>query len=487
MVSRQTIIIQEKKKQKERRKSKMRNLVKLFSFLFLLSFSTLQSQNFNEEELSFVEFLGYVKKYHPLVKQANLEVTNAQAKLMLARGGFDPKIEVDYNKKEFKGTEYYSVLNSSFKIPTWYGIEVKAGFDDAEGQYLNPQNKTPEAGLTSLGINVALGQGMFINQRMADVREGKLQIKLSDAQRKLRAIEILYQASEAYFEWRKSYNEAELYKNYLGFASTRFEGVKKLIAAGDAPAIDSVEAKITVRNRELNVENGNLKLAKAKLKLANFLWIENVPVELGELVKPEQNLIQTIEETLKTDAMMVDVESLDAHPKIQSLETKMDILEVNRQLKANSLLPKINVGYNYISEPNYWNNFNADDYKFNVDFSFPIFLRKERGSLKMAKLKIQDMQFDIDQQRLELKNKVKAQQTEIASLRKQKVVIDNLVKDYMTMLNSEEKLFSFGESSIFLINSRENNLVSAKLSQISLENQFYLSNAELYKILANPD
>ncbi|WP_433764375.1 TolC family protein [Flavobacterium ginsenosidimutans] len=465
----------------------MRNLVKLFSFLMLFCISTLQSQNFNQEELTFIEFLGYVKKYHPLVKQANLEVTNAQAKLMMARGGFDPKLEVDYNKKEFKGTEYYSLLNSSFKIPTWYGVEIKAGFDDTSGEYYNPQNKTPEAGLTSLGINVALGQGMFINQRMADVREGKLQVKLSDAQRKLRAVEILYQASEAYFEWRKSYNEAELYKNYLGFASTRFEGVKKLIKEGDAPAIDSVEAKITVRNRELNVENGNLKLAKAKLKLANFLWIENVPVELGDLVKPEQNLIQTIEETLKTDAMMVDVESLDSHPKIQSLETKMDILEVNRQLKANALLPKINVGYNYISEPNYWNNFNADDYKFNIDFSFPIFLRKERGSLKMAKLKIQDMQFDIGQQRLELKNKIKAQQTEIASLRKQKIVIDNLVKDYMTMLNSEEKLFSFGESSIFLINSRENNLVSAKLSQISLENQFYLSNAELYKILANPD
>ncbi|SFC95867.1 TolC family protein [Flavobacterium phragmitis] len=465
----------------------MRNLVKSFSFLFLLSFSTLQSQNFNEEELSYSEFLGYVKKYHPLVKQANLEVTNAQAKLMAARGGFDPKIEVDYNKKEFKGTEYYSLLNSSFKIPTWYGVEIKAGFDDTDGQYYNPQNRTPEAGLASLGITVALGQGMFINQRMADVREGKLNLKLSDAQRKLRAIEVLYQASEAYFEWRRSYNEAELYRNYLGFASTRFQGVKKLIDAGDGAAIDSVEAKITVRNRELNVENGNLKLAKAKLKLANFLWIENVPVELGDLVKPEQNLIQTIEETLRTDAMMVEMESLDSHPKIQSLETKMDILEVNRQLKANSLLPKINVGYNYISDPNYWNTFNADDYKFNIDFSFPIFLRKERGNLKMAKLKIQDLQFDIGQQRLELKNKIKAQQTEIASLRRQKIVIDNLVKDYMTMLNSEEKLFSFGESSIFLINSRENNLVSAKLSQISLENQFYISNAELYKILANPD
>ena len=468
-------------------KNKLKYGIKLFSLLFLFGFSTAYSQDFNKEELSYSEFLGYVKKYHPLVKQANLEVSNAQAKLMVARGGFDPKIEVDYNKKEFKGTEYYSLLNSSFKIPTWYGIEIKAGFDDTNGQYYNPQNRTPDAGLTSLGINVALGQGMFINQRMTDVREGKLQIKLSDAQRKLRAIEVLYKASEAYFEWRKSFNEAELYKSYLGFASTRFEGVKKLIEHGDSPAIDSVEAKITVRNRQLNVENGNLKLAKAKLNLSNYLWIENVPVELDENVKPEQNLIQTLEETLRTSAMMVNVETLETHPKIQALETKMSILEVNRRLKANSLLPKLNVGYNYISEPVYFDSFNADDYKFNVDFSIPIFLRKERGSLRIAKLKIQDLKFDIDQQRLELKNKIKAQQTEIASLKRQKEVIDSLVKDYLMMLNSEEKLFSFGESSIFLINSRENNLVSAKLSQIGIENQFYISNAELFKILANPD
>ncbi|OXG09189.1 outer membrane protein TolC [Flavobacterium araucananum] len=465
----------------------MRNSIKLFSFLFLFGFFSVYSQDFNKEELSYSEFLGYVKKYHPLVKQANLEVSTAQAKLMVARGGFDPKIEVDYNKKEFKGTEYYSLLNSSFKIPTWYGVEIKAGFDATEGQYYNPQNRTPDAGLTSLGISVALGQGMFINQRMADVREGKLQLKLSDAQRKLRAIEVLYKASEAYFEWRKSFNEAELYKRYLGFASTRFKGVKKLIEVGDSPAIDSVEARITVRNRELNVENGNLKLTKAKLNLSNYLWIENVPVEVDDTVKPELNLMDTLEETLKTSAMMVSVETLEAHPKIQALETKLSMLEINRQLKANLLLPKVNVGYNYISEPVYFDSFNTDDYKFNIDFSIPIFLRKERGNLKVAKLKIQDLKFDIDQQRLELKNKIKAQQTEIASLKRQKNVIDNLVKDYLTMLSSEEKLFSFGESSIFLMNSRENNLVSAKLSQISIENQFYVSNAELYKILANPD
>jgi len=465
----------------------MLHFIKTYFLLLFICIPVVYAQDFNEEELSYNEFLGYVKKYHPLVRQANLEVSNAQAALMAARGGFDPKIEVDYDKKRFSGTEYYSLLNSSFKIPTWYGIEIKAGFNDTDGRYFNPENRTPQAGLTSVGITVPLGQGLIINSRMADVREGRLQLQLSEAQRKLRAIEVLYSASEAYFDWKRSYTEAELYKDYYGFASTRFKGIKQLIELGDSPAIDSVEAGITVRNRELNLENANLKLVKAKLALANYLWIEDVPVELGETVKPEQNLLQTLPETLRTNELAVNVNALEEHPKIQSLQTKLSILEVNRQLKANMLLPKANVGYNYISEPERFDSFRTEDYKFNVNFSVPIFLRKERGNLKLAKLKIQDAEYDLSQQRLELKNKIAAQQTEILSLRRQKSIIDALVTDYATMLRSEETLFSFGESSIFLINSRENNLVNARLSQINIENQYYSSNAQLFRILANPD
>jgi hypothetical protein len=37
--------------------------------------------------------LGYVKKFHPLVKTANLEINKAQASLMAARGA-DPKLRL---------------------------------------------------------------------------------------------------------------------------------------------------------------------------------------------------------------------------------------------------------------------------------------------------------------------------------------------------------------------------------------------------------
>jgi len=84
-------------------------------------------------------------------------------------------------------------------------------------------------------------------------------------------------------------------------------------------------------------------------------------------------------------------------------------------------------------------------------------------------------------------HKINSQKLEIASLFKQMELIKGLVQDNVTMLKSEERLFSFGESSLFIINTRENNLVSAQLSKIALENRFYISNSELFKIMANPD
>lgn len=463
--------------------------MKQFQFIVLLIFSSFVfSQDKNLQELTYNEYLGYVKKYHPMVKSANLEVNSAQANLMMARGGFDPKIEVDFDKKQFKDSQYYSLLNSSFKIPTWYGIEVKAGFDNSEGVYVNPQNTLPNQGLTSLGINIPLGQGLLINQRMADLRKAKIQIQLSQAERKLQAIEVLYNASVAYFNWKRNYSEVQLYTEYLKNAEIRFNGVASLIKNGDKPAIDRVEAGIIVRNRKLNLEDSQLKLAKARLELSNFLWLENnVPLELQDTIIPEDKLENTIKETLKTNELLVETISIENHPKINSLQSKLDILEVERKLKANSLLPKIDLGYHYLSEPNYWNDTNFNNYKVGMNFSFPLFLRKERGGLQLAKFKIQDTKYSLDLERVQLKNKINAQQTEINSLERQRKLISDLVKDYNTMLSSEERLFSFGESSIFLINSRENNLVSSQLSELSLENRYLISNAELFKIMANPD
>ena len=462
--------------------------MKKILILFLFIGINLHGQNLVSREFTYNEFIGYVKKYHPLVKNANLEINKAQANMMVARGGFDPNIEVDFSKKQFKNNEYYSILNSSFKIPTWYGIDIKAGLDNSEGIYLNPENTLPNQGLTSLGISVPLGQGLIINQRMADLRKAKVQIQLSQSERKIEAIGILFDASVAYFNWKKTFSEFQLYEEFTKNAQIRFEGIQSLIKQGDKPAIDSIEAGIIVKNRLLGIEESRLKLAKAKLELSNYLWLENnIPFELSDDLIPEINLELSIQETLKTNDLMNNQVSLSEHPKINALQNKIEILNIDRKLKANMLMPKIDLGYSYLSEPSYINNYQFKDYKVGMNFYFPLFLRKERGNLKLAKFKVQETEFLLKFEQLQLQNKINAQKIELKSYLKQIEIAKSISDDNNKMLKSEEKLFLFGESSLFIINTRENNLVTAKLSQIALENRYFVSNSELFKIMANPD
>ena len=58
----------------------------VFGFLFISFFGF--SQTMTQKEFTYNEFLGFVKKYHPMVKSAALNIGAAQANLMMARGGF---------------------------------------------------------------------------------------------------------------------------------------------------------------------------------------------------------------------------------------------------------------------------------------------------------------------------------------------------------------------------------------------------------------
>ncbi|SFU34566.1 Outer membrane efflux protein [Pustulibacterium marinum] len=437
-------------------------------------------------EFTFEEYLAHVKKFHPLVKQADLILSNSEAKLLKARGAFDPKIQADFLEKDYHDTQYYSLFNGTFKIPTWYGIEIKAAFDNNEGYYLNPEHKTPYDGLTSLGITVPVGQGLWINERMAELKKGKLYVQLSEYERSLAAIEVLYDAAVAYMNWKQSYEKVQLYDSFLDNAEERLVWVGKSIELGELPRIDSVETGINVKTRKLELAEAELKLIKSRLELSNYLWTENnIPVELDENMVPEYELEDAILEVLNIDPLNME-NSVEDHPKINALSTKIQIQEVDRRLKANGLLPKLDLTYNYLSEPNYFNEFQWDDYKIGATFSFPIFLRKERAALKMAKIKLQDAQYGLQFQQKSLENKILAKYNEINSYRGQIVLNSDLVNSYQQMLDAEVRLFEMGESSIFYINTRENKLVKAKISNIELKNTYFVSALDLYKALAIP-
>ncbi|GAA3654612.1 TolC family protein [Flavivirga jejuensis] len=463
--------------------------MRAFTLIILLFVSGFVSAQDNTSVITLAEYLGYVKTYHPIVKQAHLVINESEAKLMKARGAFDPKLEVDYDRKKFKNTEYYDKLNASFKIPTWYGVELKGNFEENTGDLLNPEVSVPEDGLYSVGISVSIAKDLLINKRMAMLKQAKMFVKQTENDRQILVNTILYQATLSYFNWLKTYNEKRVYNSFLANAEIRFNGIKKSYEAGESPAIDTLEARITLNNRRLNLEKSRIKFIKSSLELSNYLWLnKNTPIEIKNHVIPNIHTIQDIDKTLSTSQFDMATLDIDNHPKLQSLDYKFQSLHIERRLKVNNLLPKIDLQYNFLSQtPEISRSFSTSAYKSGLNISFPLFLRKERAELKLAKLKIQHTQFEIQSTKVMLKNKIDAINQELESFIAQNDYIGGIVNDYNTMLSAEERKFFLGESSLFLVNSRESKLIDAKLKAVQLENDFFKTKASLFNVLAVSD
>ena len=453
-------------------------------FLFISSVGWSQDV---KEVLTLEEYIGYVKKYHPIVKQAQLITTESEAKLLKARGAFDPKVEVDYDRKKFKSTEYYDKLNSTFKIPTWYGVELKANYENNEGEYLNPENNVPENGLYSAGVSVSLAKGFLINKRMATLKQAKLYIQQAKANQQLVINEIVYDAITTYFNWLKNYKALTTYENYLLNANVRLQNVKKSFYAGDKPAIDTLEANINLKNRRLDLEKARIGYIKSKLELSNFLWLENnIPLELKEEIHPDINTVHKIDLVLNNSLLGTTEEAITNHPKIKELQIKQKILTVDKQLKTNNLLPKIELQYNFItSQYDDFTSLTTSNYKTGLRISFPLFLRKERGDLRLANLKLKEIAFNLTATQLSLKNKIESTLQEIDSYENQYYLLKDIVTDYEQLVASEERIFGLGEGSLFLVNYREVKLIEAQLKAIDTEYQVFVSKAMLLRILGN--
>ncbi|MCH3882101.1 MULTISPECIES: TolC family protein [Tenacibaculum] len=456
---------------------------KYFLTLFLLIHSINFAQNKAESVMSLSEYLGYIKTYHPIVKQANLIINTSEAKLLKARGAFDPKIEVDFDKKKFKSKEYYNKLNATFKIPTYYGLEFKANFENNEGLFLNPEGNVPTKGLYSAGVSASLLKGFLINKRMAALKQAKIFVNQAKEEQQILVNTILYNASLAYFNWLKTYNEQNVYRAFLKNAETRFKGTKQAFLSGEKPAIDTLEARITLNNRKLNLEKARIKLVKSSLDLSNFLWLNNnTPIELQENIIPNIETLNTVDDTFNISLFNSEDFDINEHPKIKSLDYKIQSLNIDKKLKLNNLLPELNVQYNFLTAtPRLANSLNTNNYKTGLNFKLPLFLRKERGDFKLADVKLKEFMLENEATKITIKNKVSALQQELISYELQNNYLTSIVKDYNTLVKAEERKFFLGESSLFLVNYRESKLIEVKLKAIDLENLFFKSKANLFK------
>ena len=435
--------------------------------MFLICIQALVSQN--SPILDFKSYMEMVKSDHPVSFQAGLLDGVADNTRRMARGGFDPKVEADWDHKSFDDKNYFSQVSSALKIPTWYGIDLKAGYDRNNGEFLNNSDFLPRRGLWNAGISVPLGKGLVLDERRAALQKADLFTSMTEQEQVILINELLYEAAQTYLNWQIARSLYDIAVEGQNLAQIRLDGTRQSFINGDKPAIDTLETFIALQNRNLDFQKAEQDLNNARLALNNFLWIKGeVPLELEENTQPE--VVNTGLLELSVDSMsLIQNIWLARHPELLLFDFKIADLNVDQRLAREDLKPNIRIEYNpllAVADDALFDEFQSDEYKLGARFSYPLFLRKERSKLQLNKLKIQDTEFKRSLKTQELNVKL---DTYIENIRQSKVQflqMNDIVANYRRMLEAENRKFSFGESSVFLVNSREVKYLESRVKQV---------------------
>jgi len=459
-------------------KKGMRNRSFVLSLLFFLpsvgmSVAGQQMDSTLSQEL----FLNLVRGFHPVARQAGIIEERAAANLIAARAGFDPVISLDAERKTFDGKYYYEHVNPELRIPTWYGVEIAGGLERNLGDLLNPEITRGRS--SYLALSVPLAKNLLLDKRRAVLQQARIFRDQSLWERRLVVNDLLFDASVSYWSWVRAHQTRQLLSNVVEVSLQRFRLVRAGYQQGDRPALDTTEALTQLQSFQLSYNEATLELAKATLEISNFLWKSNdEPWYLPMAIRPDTASLQRALLSGSVPDLAGLLESgMREHPKMKILDFKLRSLEIERRLKFQDLLPKVDLKYNLLSK-GFATPLQAgiepfrNDFKFGLGVSMPVRLSQGRGLYREAGLKIRDTKLGQSQAGWEIENKIRYQFAELQLLRTQLTQALDYVRSHEQLWRGEELRFRLGESSLFLVNSRENKLLEAREKLISVQTKY---------------
>lgn len=448
--------------------------------IFLTALLTCMSASAQDsiKVISAQQVMQIVKQFHPVARQADILIEKSKAEVTAARGMFDPNLQNSTAQKTFDGSNYYYYNRPEISIPTWFGIEVSAGLEYLSGSRTNPEETRGETNY--LGISMPLGKGLLMDKRRAALQTAKIFRTASIVEKRNILNNLLFDAMTSYWSWVQQYQVYNILTDAVAVNEKRLELVKTGFLLGDRPAIDTTEALTQLQNFELLKSQAWLDYRNLGLELSVFLWTDAAqPYNLPAAIIPADDLQLSSIATITAPNLNNLLEAAKKnHPELIIYDYRLDALGVEKRLKFQELLPSVNLRYNQLgrgydvletaSLPLFDNSF-----QYGLSLGIPLRLSQGRGEYRIAKLKITETQLKQSQKQLEVETKVKSYYNELTTLKSQVALQENALKNYLTLQRGEEIRFQAGESSLFLINARENKTLEALQKLQELRAKYY--------------
>ncbi len=450
----------------------------IFIMCFLAGKVSGQSGDLNERD-----FIRMLVDNHPSALKAKLEIESGNQEIIAAKGAFDPVIGGTAYRKLFKGTEYYTKYDAGIRQPlNLLGMDIEGGFELNRGTFLNPEQSTPISGLGYLGLRLPLLQGMNIDRRRTDLQLSKIyaaqtQINNLDVLNKL-----LLDGLGAYWNWVRARQRVQVLQGLLDNNQTVFEGIRVSYLQGDLPAIDTVEAFQQLQRITLQYNSELIQLQRAYNHLKSNLYGDDAqPLAIAMDVPASEFDAAAIFDPELLQLLGQEA-LLEKHPNIEFLKNEAERLSALLKWERERLKPRLDLQYNLLADTGMSaveQTFFNDNYQAGLTLQFPLLFRTARAKTEQLKIYTQQNNLELIDEFNILENMAEATRFRLDNTRTQVDIASSISEDARRLYEAELTRFRLGESSVFLVNTRELQYLQAQNTLIDLSTEEILQGYRL--------
>ena len=429
-----------------------------------------------ELELSVLEFIQFVQKSHPIVSASRLETNRGAAQLRKSRGSFDPRFLIQTNEKDAGQLPYYNRENIQLEIPTASPVKLESGFESGRGTFVNPELFTPQEGLSYAGVSIPLLKGMLTDERRTTLAKAKIFRNQSIEIQKIQLQDLSQTIWRDYVDWYIAHEQEKAYQLGMRLSLERQKALRQLFEAGGCNGMDTLENYIQLELFRTRAKEWNVNTYKQRLQLSRHLWEFSPENEswksiiIAEHVSPTRSGLDFIDtlflEIGKNEIVVAQL------PDLKNLDWELQQKQLDLRLQRWNMLPTFDLKYQQLFGGVFGEYNLGTDRRFGLNISAPLFMRKERGDFQLSKI-------DFLQKSQMFEFKLNEADLKIRALYRQGLVyqdvynhLKNVENGYLKLFELERQKFDSGDGTIFLLNTRENRYLNARIKTIEQKSKY---------------
>ena len=436
--------------------------------------------------LELSEVTASTLRHHPLVLSNLADVTGADAEAVAARGAFDPLLRGRASVTPASGYPSGRV-DAWVDVPTpLWGTSFSAGYRLGAGSFAPyyGERETDAWGELRAGLSIPVLRNGPTDRRRATIERAALGRRVAQLALEQQRLELRRQAALRWLRWVAAGERRALAKSLLDLAKTRQAQLDERARSGDLPAIDALDNRRAIVQRESLLVLAQRGLEEATCELSLFFRDEDGAPIIVDAARLPPSLAAP--DTLPSSASLE--EALVRRPDVARLEAQGSQAQVEVDLARNQLLPAFDVSA-FVSKdlgPSLEPKRGIPEVELMVSIEVPLLYRQLLGRLDSARLAERriDLQTQAQRERVrvEVADALSASRaaSQRASLMLQELELARALEE------GEKKRLSLGDSTLFLLNLRESSTFESALREVDARADWHKAWADLSAALALP-